>query len=537
MVKENPTSLGSRWLRAALLCCLLLPAPARSRELRIRREVYHDRVYAAWAGQIIGMLLAYPFEHRIGSAAWVDDFRVPATWELLQGDCARVDDDWYYEIVALRAFEEYGIHLTVQQLGRQWLADAAGSWGSSAEARRLLLAGLQPPDTGHPHYNPLWYTIGPQFSTELYGVLAPGMPNLAGSLARQLGHIHGYAEGADGGVFVAGMVSLAFGQTEVQEVVRQAATLIHPSSPYRACLDTIVRLGDSKATFDEVCRAVSDRWHPVYPATNNAVANGGFLAIGLWFGQGHFLKTMNLICRAADFTDADCNAACAGAVLGAMYGTSCLPQNLLKQTNDRIRGSSMGPVTFPRPVDERVSDLGRRTAEVGEKMVTAHGAKAVDGEIVIPLQEVRPQEPEVFRLSDLMPYWNRDWEMHGAGFGYRLGLRGSTRLEGDVLATYPQDEVRGVCLRRKVRLDDKPVLSFEAGVDSGRAWRLSVWADNQRIEERLIEAKGPGRSWQTVRIDLSAFSGREVQLRLYQLVLDAGVRSPGSAYWKNLRID
>jgi hypothetical protein len=175
------------------------------------------------------------------------------------------------------------------------------------------------------------------------------------------------------------------------------------------------------------------------------VANGGFLATGLWFGKGDFLKAMNLICRAADFTDADCNAANAGAVLGAMSGTQCLPPDLLGQLHDRIRGQSLGPVTFTRPVDERISDLGRRTAELGERMVAAQGAKVVDGEIVIPLQEAQTQTPEVFRLSDLMHYWNGDWEMHGAGFGYRLGLRGSTHLDQDVLATYPQDEV-GACV-------------------------------------------------------------------------------------------
>jgi hypothetical protein len=29
---------------------------------------------------------------------------------------APVDDDYYYEMVAIRAFEKYGIHLTVEQL-------------------------------------------------------------------------------------------------------------------------------------------------------------------------------------------------------------------------------------------------------------------------------------------------------------------------------------------------------------------------------------------------------------------------------------
>ena len=540
MVNRNQHRFQRFLLLMATLCCLPSQGKAQDRHFQLPCDTYRDRVHAAWAGQIIGMLLAYPFEHRIGSAAWVSDFRAPTTWELLKDDYARVDDDWYYEIVALRGFEKYGIDMTVKQLGRQWIADSAGSWGSSAEARRLLLTGLQPPDTGHPRYNPLWYTIGPQFSADIYGLIAPGMPNVAGRIARQLGHIHGYAEGSDGGVFVAGMVSLAFTQTDVREVVRSAAALIDPASPYRVCLDTVMRMGDSGATFEEVCRAVSDRWHPEYPATNNAVANGGFVAAGLWFGNGDFMKTMNLISRAADFTDSDCNAANAGAVLGAMHGLKCLPEDLFEQLNDSIRGDSMGNVKFSPPVNEKISDLGRRTAAVGEMILAANGAKVADGEIIIPLRRPVAQDPEVFRLGDLMEYWNRDWEMHGAGFGYRLGIRGSTRLEGsDVLATYPRDEVRGLYLNRRVKLNDKPVLSFEAGVDASRAWRLNVWVDNQRIDERLIEGIERRRHWEKIQIDLSAFADRQVQLRLYQLVIDGGksVPSPGSAYWKNLRIE
>jgi len=41
---------------------------------------------------------------------------------------APVDDDYYYEMVRLRAFEKYGIGLTVEQLGQQWLENNAGSW-------------------------------------------------------------------------------------------------------------------------------------------------------------------------------------------------------------------------------------------------------------------------------------------------------------------------------------------------------------------------------------------------------------------------
>ena len=35
----------------------------------------------------------------------------------------------------------------------------------------------------------------------IYGIHAPGMPNVAGGLARNLTHINGYAEGTGGAVF------------------------------------------------------------------------------------------------------------------------------------------------------------------------------------------------------------------------------------------------------------------------------------------------------------------------------------------------
>jgi hypothetical protein len=35
----------------------------------------------------------------------------------------------------------------------------------------------------------------------------------------------------------------------------------------------------------EIAAAVEDRWHIEYPATNNAVANGGIVAIAVWFGR------------------------------------------------------------------------------------------------------------------------------------------------------------------------------------------------------------------------------------------------------------
>ncbi len=508
--------------------------PAKgAQELRLSRAEYADRVRAAWTGQILGTLMGFPYEHKPASTVWIDRF--PRRY-----DQAPPDDDYYYELVALRAFEKYGPALTVQQLGRQWAENAAGSWGSSEQTRLLLRRGIVPPDTGHPRYNKLWFTIGPQFSGDIYGMLAPGMPNVAARLARDLGHINGYAEGTDGGVFIAGMVSLGFSEDDSRTIVRKAARLIHPASPYRQCLELVISMADSGSSFRDVARAVEDRWHIEYPATNNAVANGGLVAASVWFGGGDFLKSLNLAFQAADFTDADCNAADAGAVVGAMRGMKGLPTGLVEQLSDRIAGEKMGGVTLTPPVNETITGVARRIAETGEKMLSANGARVERRSLAIPLREVETQPAELFRLADLMRYWNPEWQLEGAGFGGAGGglggVRGITFLDGDVLATYPRDEVRGLLLRRRAKISVAASVRFEAGVDAGRAWQLEMYANNERLLTRIVDGEGEGRQWQNVAVDLGRLAGQEVELRVYQLVLVPN-RVPGTAYWRKIRVE
>jgi hypothetical protein len=506
--------------------------------LTITRSEYVDRAKAIWFAQMIGQLTGLEFEHKEASV-------LKNTPLVHAQGFAEPDDDYYYEMVALRGFERYGIDMTVEQLGQQWLENSAGSWGSSEQALLLLKRGIKAPDTGNPRYNRLWWTIGPQFSSDVYGTLAPGMPNVAAAMARKYGHVNGYAEGVDGAVFVSGMISLGFVETDTKEIVRKAAQLISPLSPYRQCLDMIISMADAGKQPEEIFRVIDERWGIEYPATNNAVVNGGIVAVSVWFGGGDFYRTENLAFDAADFADTDCNAANAASVVAAMHGMSALPPELVATFNDTVRGSVMGPVKLTPPVDESISALGERTAVIGEKILLAHGARLEAGNLVIKTEEPVTQSPELFTLDDLAKMWNPDWTLERAGFGGTSGglkgIRGSTYLTGDTLSVFPRDEVRGALFRRNVVLDDKPSIGFDAGVDPQRTWQLVIFVNNDKVLDRLIDAKStkdggtPERQWEHIQLDLNKYRNQPVAIRLYDLILVPG-HEAGNSYWRNLKI-
>lgn len=248
----------------------------------------------------------------------------------------------------------------------------------------------------------------------------------------------------------------------------------------------MIAMAEAGKSADEVFRAVDERWGIEYPATNNAVLNGGIVATAVWFGEGDFNRTLQLAVHAADFADTDCNSANSESVVAAIH--------------------------------------------------LVHGASDDGNSLRIAIQKPVTQPAELFKLADLMQYWNPDWTLARAGFGGAggglPGIRGITYLDGDTLATYPRDEIRGVVLRRAATLGEHPHLSFQAGVDPGRAWQLQVYVNDQRILDELVDGTADSK-WRNINLDLAAFRDQNVTLRLYQLVLISH-HEAGNAYWRDL---
>jgi hypothetical protein len=364
-----------------LLSGLLVRPVGAQQTFTISKKEYEEKVQAIWLAQMLGVIMGWQFEHKPAAVAWVDEFPKPYEY-------APMDDDWFYEMVGLNALEKYGIDLTPEQLGKQWVENSAGTWGSSEQARLNVERGINAPESGHPRYNRLWFTMGNQARGEMPGMMNPGMPNAAAEWARKLGRVNSYAEGTDGGIWVAGMISLAFVENDFKKIVKEAINLLDPATPHHKCITQVITMAEEGKSFREIVDHVEDVWHIEYPASNNTVANAGIVAASVWFGEGDYLKTINLAYVAADFVDTDNNAAISGAVVAANKGLKALPQNLVAQLNNRVKGEYIGPVKLTPPVDETITNLAKRTVAVAEKMMAQSNVVIEKERYVITTQKI-----------------------------------------------------------------------------------------------------------------------------------------------------
>lgn len=531
--------------------------------LKISKSEYVQRIRAMWIGQIVGVQMGLQFEHKPAAVKDIRGYPQSILNELTKNGGSTVDDDWYYEMCALSGFEKYGYDMTVEELGDVWVQFNMGTFGSAYYTRHALLNGHRGADAGFPRYNRMWFTVGNQNRSDLYAMLTPGMPNLTAKISRNLGHINSYAEGTDGGVLIGGIESIAFYENNIQKAVEKAVLLLDPSSPHRQCTERIIKMYKEGKTWREAAEYVESFWGIEYPGTNSAVWNAGFALVAMYYGEGDFWRSVNIGYQASDYSDADCSAANVTTVLAAMYGMDIIPKELLPPINDRIKGDHYGFMKLTPPVDESITELSERTAKIGLAMLEANGAKIKGDIIYIPIQrDIITQPAESFHPDQFTQWWNPDWTLSRAGFGAPgggvRGIRGGTFLDGDILATYPRDEVRGVRLMNTLKINGNQKITFQAAADPGRIWKLSVYIDHERIYSELIDGgpaiEWPGvgpdaypqpldeyeksaklRKWNNIELDLSKYAGKDVTIRLYQDIL---VRNgfPGNAYWRNLKI-
>lgn len=212
-------------------------------------------------------------------------------------------------------------------------------WVSNQQALDLMNEGYLPPDTGDPRFNEHYEMIDAQLTTEIFGLFAPGNPDVARDLASLPIQTVARNEAEDIAQFYVTMFSLASlnPETNIHDRIDSISSLARdylPDDEYPARMyDYIRSLYELnlpwEATRDSIYKAYQIEQRHGYEITSkNLYCNGCFAAginfaaslVSLFYGEGDLLETIKIGSLAG--WDSDNPTATWGGLIGFMMGAN-----------------------------------------------------------------------------------------------------------------------------------------------------------------------------------------------------------------------
>lgn len=225
-------------------------------------------------------------------------------------------------------------------------------WVSNQTAHDLMLTGMLPPFTGLPENNAHFDMIDAQLTTEIFGLFAPGKPDIALKMAHLPIRTVAYGEAASIAEFYVVMYSLSgnfVGQNIDAADILWMANLARsylPDDQYPAKMyDFVLNHYQQGNTWEQTRDAIYQRYqveeHDSYNMTSrNLYCNGCFAAginfasslVSLLYGEGDYKKTVKIATLAG--WDSDNPAATWGGMLGFILGKRGLERTFDRTFSD-----------------------------------------------------------------------------------------------------------------------------------------------------------------------------------------------------------
>jgi hypothetical protein len=324
-----------------------------------------DKARGYWLASLVGNWTGLPYEGRfLEEPAEAQGIQ----WALLEE--YTTDDDTLVEWVSLHILETHGLWPSYEEIRDEWVAHLNNDiWWANRRARDLMDQGVVPPATGSARLNPhSGWNIDAQIQSEIFGVIAPGMPLQAQERAVYFSRISNHGVPVETASFYAVMYALAFFDTDPREIIREARRYFPPDSPASAIAAEVIAWH----------RANPGDWRPVReligahyaddPGWNAARVNFASTLMALLYGQGDFERTLTIAALAG--WDADNNTTTSAGLLGITLGHSGLPAFVREGAGDVYRNID---VTGALPETERLGETASRLQQLAEAVITTAG--------------------------------------------------------------------------------------------------------------------------------------------------------------------
>jgi len=433
------------------VACAVSQTPSPTPPLRdLDWDTYVDKVQGAWMGKMIGVTFGQPWEFLyqntpIGfditdwplSPTRMKDYRTraantPGEWEPITSEAenqkininhdfvvtsekehpsfgAPDNDDIYINILFLYCLRKYGVDVDPVTVAHEWDRRIRQVWHANDAGLQNIRKGILPPDSGNPRYNLHADDIDFQIEADIFGMIAPGMPQVSNRYGDRMGHIMNYGDGVYGGMFIAAMYTQAFFARDIREVVEKGLKAIPAQSLYAQLIRDVIRWHDENPNdWLTTWHLVQAKWGEVdhcpdgykQPFNIDAKLNGGYVVMGLLYGNGDWYKTMNYATRAGQ--DADCNPANAAGILGTLIGAHAIPT----EYRDPLHNTYWNKTLAGLPDSYEIDVLSGDTAQVGLKILLANGGDVAtkNGKLVLRVPYREPQAPS--KLEQI--HWKDD---------------------------------------------------------------------------------------------------------------------------------
>lgn len=347
------------------LCCVNgLPASAegaataepRTADLVLSREAFGEKLEGFWLGQCIANWTGLTSEGLRKKAPFFTD----EDWGIARsgsnehqksrqidfvlvekGSAWGADDDTDIEYLYQSLLEESERSvLTPEQIRAGWLKHIKLEennflWVSNESALKLMAKGMLPPDTSLPENNPNYDMIDAQLTTELFGLLAPGRPDVALKMSHLPIRVTAYRDAQWIAEFYVVMHALASRvdpdkpmDAQVMWLAEQARVRL-PDGSYAAKMYDFVKqsydANPDKEDWEKTRDALYERYQAGggadgyhYDQWYDAGINFGASLVSLFYGRGDFKRTVRIgtLCG----WDSDNPTATWGGLLGFMLG-------------------------------------------------------------------------------------------------------------------------------------------------------------------------------------------------------------------------
>jgi hypothetical protein len=295
----------------------------------IKPEVLKDKIAGGWAGKMIGVTYGAPTEFRAQGKIYSDSIK----WKPSDIRGSMWQDDIYVQLTFLMSMDKYGIDAPSKKYQEMFAKAGYMLWHANMQARKNYYDSIFAPLSGTPEYNIHADDIDFQIEADYIGFMCPGMPQTATKIADKIGRIMNYGDGVYGGIFVAALYSEAYFETDIPKIIDKALLSIPSESDYYKIVKDVINLHNQyPADWQAAWKELEDKWGDVdicgAGSTFNidAKLNGAYIVMGLLYGNGDPMKTLEVSTRCGQ--DSDCNPSNALAVLGVINGFSGLPENM-----------------------------------------------------------------------------------------------------------------------------------------------------------------------------------------------------------------